>query len=70
MVTNDIKVICPKCGTTHVKQLDTTLVEDILSIYCVCDDCLTTWQDHYGLYYLGYFKDESYYDRDNVKLSC
>ena len=70
MVSNEIKFICPRCGAEESKQVEYTLIETDLLVFCECDKCKAKWHDTFGLYYLGYHYNKEDYDRDNLKIRC
>lgn len=69
MQTNVTKSICPNCGAIDSDDLVTyTLIENILCVEHSCPKCNESWNNQYGLFYLGYSDKAGSYDRDGLKI--
>lgn len=65
MKTNVIKNICPNCGEVDSNEIITySLIDTIVTIENKCCKCGHIWQNHYGLFYLGYDN----FDRDGLPI--
>lgn len=70
MVTNNVKVVCPKCGSANCYSLiDLKLYDTDLHATYSCDVCTTEFTNIYTLVYLGGHTSVYEYDRDNLRVS-
>ena len=69
MVTNNPKVVCPKCGSINCYDVITTKLYDIdIHITYSCEACGSEFTDTYILVYVGGYTNSYEYDRDNLPL--
>ena len=71
MVTNNLKVVCPKCGSANCYSLTSLQMydNDLHATYS-CDVCETEFTNVYTLVYLGGHTSVYEYDRDNIFISA
>lgn len=70
MVTNNIKVVCPKCKLVNCYEITKmTLVDTDLHVSYSCEACKTEYIDIYMLVYLGGNVGTMKYDRDNITVA-
>jgi transposase-like protein len=71
MVTNNLKVVCPKCGSANCYSLTSLKMydNDLHATYS-CDVCETEFTNVYTLVYLGGHTSVYEYDRDNIFISA
>ena len=71
MVTNNMSVVCPKCGSANCYSLTTMkLYDNDLHVTYSCDVCETEFTNVYTLVYLGGHTSVYEYDRDNSFISA
>lgn len=67
MVTNNNKVVCPKCKSSNCYDIIKLALVDIdLHVTYSCETCGCEYQDKYALVYLGGSCNSMEYDRDNI----
>lgn len=67
MVTNNSKVVCPKCKAINSYNVERLSLVDIdLHATYSCESCGSEYTDIYALVYLGGNCGSMAYDRDNT----
>lgn len=70
MVANNVKIICPTCGSSNCYSLtDLQMYDNDLHATYSCDLCKTEFTDVYALVYIGGHTCHREYDRDNLAIS-
>lgn len=70
MVTNNTKVVCPKCRSINAYSIIKNVAYDNdMHITYSCDVCNTNYTNVYTLVYMYGYTDTYKYDRDNI-ISC
>lgn len=67
MVTNNTKVVCPKCKTINCYEIVKLALVDV-DLYATysCESCGSEYTDKYALVYIGGNCGSTEYDRDNI----